>query len=61
MKDDQKITEEDSSIELLVDDEVLIKMEEGKFFWKGQEVKDAHRVYERFTEWLDATKKKEKS
>lgn len=30
----------------------IIKITEGKFYWKGKEVKDIHKVYERFNEWL---------
>lgn len=32
--------------------EVLIKLVPGKFFWKGEEVTDTEKVYERFCEWL---------
>ena len=31
----------------------LIRLEKGKFFWKGQEVDDKNKVYERFSEWMD--------
>lgn len=27
-------------------------IKEGKFFWKGEEVTDKYKVYERFNEWL---------
>jgi hypothetical protein len=30
----------------------IIKITEGKFYWKGEEVEDAHEVYERLNEWL---------
>lgn len=32
--------------------EPIIKIEKGKFYWKGEEVEDKHQVYERFNEWL---------
>ena len=42
------------SIVLEVDDVEMIRMEHGKFFYLGQQIDDAHQVYERFKEWLDA-------
>lgn len=35
--------------------EEVILLEAGKFFWKGEEVTDAHKVYERFNDWLTQT------
>lgn len=32
--------------------EELIRLSKGKFFWKGKEVKDINKIYERFNEWL---------
>lgn len=32
----------------------IIRITEGTFYWKGEEVKDTHQVYERFNEWLTA-------
>lgn len=30
---------------------VVMKIQKGKFFWKGEEVEDKYEVYERFNEW----------
>ena len=30
----------------------MIKLSEGKFYWKGEEVTDKEKVYERFCEWM---------
>ena len=30
----------------------LIKLSKGKFYWKGEEVEDKQKVYERFCEWM---------
>jgi len=35
----------------------MIKLEEGKFFWKGEEVKDTKKIYERFCKWMDCAEK----
>ena len=35
----------------------LIRMAQGKFYWKGKEVKDTKKVYERFNTWLTRAKK----
>jgi len=32
--------------------EEMIKVSEGKFYFKGEEVEDKYQVYERFNEWL---------
>jgi hypothetical protein len=34
--------------------EEMIKLSEGKFYFKGEEVEDKYQVYERFNEWLKA-------
>lgn len=31
----------------------MIKLDEGKFYFKGQEVDDPQQVYERFAEWIN--------
>ncbi len=38
--------------------EEIIKIQKGKFFWKGQEVEDVHQVYERFNDWLKIAESK---
>lgn len=40
------------SFSLVNKSEPTLVMKEGKFIWKGQEVKDVHKIYERFNEWL---------
>jgi hypothetical protein len=30
----------------------IMVISKGKFIWKGKEVKDIHKIYERFNEWL---------
>jgi len=30
----------------------IMRIEKGKFFWKGEEVQDTQKVYERFNDWL---------
>jgi hypothetical protein len=30
----------------------IIKISKEKFYWRGKEVKDTKKVYERFNEWL---------
>jgi hypothetical protein len=32
--------------------EEIIKLSEGKFYFRGEEVEDKYQVYERFHEWL---------
>ena len=36
------------------EEEKLIEIKKGSFFWKGEEVEDKYQVYERFNEWLRA-------
>jgi hypothetical protein len=40
------------SILFYANTEEIIKLSEGKFYFKGEEVEDKHQVYERFHEWL---------
>ena len=37
--------------------EYIMKISQGKFFWKGKEVKDVHKIYERFNDWLTRAEK----
>jgi hypothetical protein len=30
----------------------VMKISNGKFYWKNEEIDDIHNVYERFNEWL---------
>jgi hypothetical protein len=30
----------------------VMKISNGKFYWKDEEIDDIHNVYERFNEWL---------
>ena len=32
--------------------EAIMTITKGKFIWKGKEVKDTNKIYERFSEWL---------
>jgi hypothetical protein len=41
-----------NSIRLHVNTEEVIRLSEGKFYFKGEEVEDRYQVYERFNEWL---------
>lgn len=40
-----------------IDKEPVIKIEKGAFWYKGEKVKDANQVYERFSEWLATASK----
>jgi hypothetical protein len=31
----------------------VMKISNGKFYWKDEEIDDIHNVYERFNEWLN--------
>ena len=33
-------------------EEELIRLSEGKFYWKEEEVEDVNKIYERFSEWM---------
>lgn len=41
-----------NSIHFFIGAEIVIKLEEGYFWYKGERIEDVHKVYERFTEWL---------
>ncbi len=41
-----------NAISFEINSEPIMLLSKGKFFWKGKEVKDIHKVYERFNEWL---------
>jgi hypothetical protein len=45
---------EKNSIYFKTDDDVkpIMKISNGKFYWKDEEVDDIHNVYERFNDWL---------
>jgi len=30
----------------------IMKISNGKFYWKDEEIDDIHNIYERFNEWL---------
>ena len=52
---DMAISEPDSSNTItfsLKGGEEVIRMVPGKFFYRGEEVEDAQKVYEAFCEWL---------
>jgi len=41
-----------NSIRLHVNTEEVIRLSEGRFYFKGELVEDRYQVYERFNEWL---------
>ena len=41
-----------NSIRFYAKTEEIIKLSEGKFYFRGEEVEDKYQVYERFHEWL---------
>jgi hypothetical protein len=41
-----------NSIRLHVNTEEVIRLAEGRFYFRGEEVEDKYQVYERFNEWL---------
>jgi hypothetical protein len=45
---------EKNSIYFKIDNDVkpIMKISNGKFYWKDEEVDDIHNVYERFNDWL---------
>lgn len=45
--------EKDVSLSFSVHNKEIMRLEKGKFFWKGQEVKDVNKIYERFSKWMD--------
>ena len=36
----------------------VMKISNGKFYWKDEEIDDIHNVYERFNEWLTKAQNK---
>jgi hypothetical protein len=36
----------------------IMKISNGKFYWKDQEIDDIHNIYERFNEWLTKAENK---
>jgi hypothetical protein len=36
----------------------VMKISNGKFYWKDEEIDDIHNVYERFNEWLTKAENK---
>ena len=35
----------------------IMKISDGKFYWKDEEVDDVHNIYERFNDWLTKVEK----
>ena len=54
MKEEKINLVPENSIYFTLKDEVkpVIKISNGKFYWKDKEIDDIHNVYERFNEWL---------
>jgi hypothetical protein len=50
----------ENSIYFSLKDEVnpIMKITNGKFYWKDEEIDDIHNVYERFNEWLTKAQNK---
>ena len=60
MKEEKKINlVPENSIYFTLNDEVkpIMKISNGKFYWKDEEIDDIHNVYERFNEWLTKANK----
>ena len=60
MKEEEKINlVPENSIYFTLNDEVkpIMKISNGKFYWKDEEIDDIHNVYERFNEWLTKANK----
>ncbi len=54
MKKKLKLTPEPADIKFVsAETEELIKLAKGKFYWKGKEVKDVNKIYERFSQWMN--------
>ena len=49
-----------NSIRLHVNTEEVIRLSEGRFYFKGEEVEDKYQVYERFNEWLKTVEEDKK-
>jgi len=43
---------QENTIRFYAKTEEVIKLSEGKFYFRGEEVEDKYQVYERFHEWL---------
>ena len=56
MKEEEKTIDlvPENSIYFSLKNEVnpVMKISNGKFYWKDEEIDDIHNVYERFNEWL---------
>ena len=50
---------EKNSIYFKTDNDVkpIMKISDGKFYWKDEEVDDVHNIYERFNDWLTKVEK----
>jgi hypothetical protein len=60
MNEEEKINlVPENSIYFTLNDEVkpIMKISNGKFYWKDEEIDDIHNVYERFNEWLTKANK----
>jgi len=56
MEKEQKAPE--SSFEFWAgEDKPVMRLSEGKFWWKGEEVKDVNNIYKRFCQWMDKAEK----
>ena len=47
---------QENTLRFYAKQEEIIKLSEGKFYFKGEEVEDKYQVYERFNEWLTLAK-----
>jgi len=43
---------QENTIRFYAKQEEVIRLAEGRFYFKGEEVEDKYQVYERFNEWL---------
>lgn len=60
MKEQEKIEfvpEKTIYFKLNNEEKPVMKISNGKFYWKDEEIKDIHNVYERFNEWLTKAEK----
>jgi hypothetical protein len=48
---------DENTIKFFVDNQKkeIIKISKGEFYFRGKKVKDIHKVYERFNDWLKLT------
>jgi hypothetical protein len=62
MKEEEKTINlvPENSIYFSLKDEVkpIMKISNGKFYWKDDEIDDIHNIYERFNEWLTKAENK---